>query len=45
MSWPTILLLILAADGKSSVDKPVLFNTKEADAIVSTMQIFPSDNP
>ena len=45
MSWPTILLLILAADGKSSVDKPVLFNTKESDAIVSTMQIFPSDNP
>ena len=45
MSWPTILLLILAADGKSAVDKPVLFNTKEADAIVSAMQIFPSDNP
>ncbi len=45
MSWPTILLLILAADGKSAVDKPVLFNTKEADAIVSTMQIFPADNP
>ncbi len=45
MSWPTILLLILAADGKSSVDKPVLFNTKEADAVVSAMQIFPADNP
>jgi hypothetical protein len=45
MSWPTILLLILAADGKSAVDRPVLFNTKEADAVVSEMQIFPADNP
>jgi len=45
MSWPTILLLILAADGKSAVDKPVLFNTKEADAVVSAMQILPADNP
>ncbi len=25
--------------------EPVLFNTKEADAIVSKMQIFPKDNP
>ncbi len=45
MSWPTIVLLILAADGAPKVDKPTLFNTKEADAIVAAMQIFPADNP
>ena len=45
MSWPTIVLLILAADGAPKVDKPTLFNTKEADAVVSAMQIFPVDNP
>lgn len=44
MFWPTILLLILAAEGKS-VDKPVLFNTEEADAVVSALPIFPADNP
>lgn len=37
----------LAADTKptNAVDKPVLFHTKEADAVVSAMQIFPADNP
>lgn len=35
-------LLILAA---APLTKPVLFNTPEADAIVSRMQIFPADNP
>jgi hypothetical protein len=37
---------VLAADKPlSSVSKPVLFNTTEADAIVSKLQIFPADNP
>src|SRR5258707_6016792 len=46
MPWPIILVLLLAADGKppSSIDKPILFNTKEADSVVSAMQIFPGDN-
>jgi hypothetical protein len=37
---------MLAADTKpASVDKPVLFNTPEADAVVAAMQVFPKDNP
>lgn len=28
-----------------SINKPVMFNTPEADAICSAMQIFPKDNP
>src|SRR4249919_3763506 len=44
MFWPTITLLILAAD-VPKVEKPTLFNTKEADAVVSALQIFPADNP
>jgi hypothetical protein len=45
MFWPTIVFVILAADGPPKVEKPTLFNTKEADAVVSAMQIFPADNP
>lgn len=45
MFWPTLALLILAADGPPKVEKPILFNTKEADAVVSALQIFPADNP
>ena len=45
MFWPIIALLILAADGAPKVEKPILFNTKEADAVVSALQIFPADNP
>ena len=46
MFCPTLLLLILAADGKprSSINQS-FFNTPEADAIVSAMQVFPADNP
>ncbi len=29
----------------SSIASPVLFNTPEADAILSTLQVFPQDNP
>jgi hypothetical protein len=28
-----------------AIDKPVMFNTPEADAIVSALEIFPPDNP
>src|SRR5438128_2051955 len=28
-----------------AIDKPVMFNTPEADAILKAMQIFPADNP
>lgn len=28
-----------------AIDKPVLFDTREADAIVSALEIFPPDNP
>ncbi|MBC7854771.1 MAG: hypothetical protein IAF94_15170, partial [Pirellulaceae bacterium] len=45
MFWPTLVLVILAADKPPQVDKPVLFNSKEADAVVSAMRIFPADNP
>ncbi|MGI8982448.1 MAG: hypothetical protein ACR2FY_24715 [Pirellulaceae bacterium] len=45
MFWPTLILVILAVDTPSKVAKPTLFNTKEADSIVSAMQIFPADNP
>ena len=27
------------------IDKPILFDTPEADAIVSALEVFPSDNP
>lgn len=45
MFWPTLLVVILAADGPPKVDQPTLFNTPKADAVVSAMQIFPADNP
>jgi len=35
-------LLFLAA---APLTQPVLFNTREADAIVSKLQVFPADNP
>jgi len=38
----------LSADdnyGISSMTGPVMFNTKEADSILSTLQVFPPDNP
>src|SRR5436189_2010658 len=44
MFWPTLTLLVLGAD-VPHVEKPTLFNTKEADGVVSAMQIFPADNP
>src|SRR5690348_16504264 len=28
-----------------AIDKPVMFDTPEADAIVSALEIFPPDNP
>lgn len=45
MFWPTLLVVILAADGPPKIERPTLFNTPEADAVVSAMQIFPADNP
>ena len=30
---------------KAGITKPVLFNTPEADAILSSLQVFPKDNP
>lgn len=30
---------------KPKIDKPILFNTPEADAIVSALEVFPPDNP
>ena len=27
------------------IDKPILFNTPEADAVLAAMQVFPTDNP
>ncbi len=48
----TLLLLAFAiatvtglAEDKPKITKPILFNTPEADAIVSKMQIFPKDSP
>lgn len=34
-----------AAPKVAAIDKPILFNTPEADAILSTLQVFPPDNP
>src|SRR6476646_9858321 len=28
-----------------TIDKPVMFNTEEADAICSALEVFPPDNP
>ena len=48
---PLAILLValpLMADDKPkmpAITKPVMFNTPEADRIVSAMQIFPADNP
>ncbi len=37
-----LLFIVLAA---APLTKPVLFDTREADAIVSRLQVFPPDNP
>lgn len=49
---PALLMLLavpmlIAADKSKlpAIDKPVMFNTPEADAILGAMQIFPPDNP
>jgi hypothetical protein len=36
---------IFAASLAAQVEKPLLFNTAEADAIVAKLQVFPLDNP
>jgi hypothetical protein len=42
----TLLILASALCGADPViDKPVMFNTPEADKILAAMQIFPPDNP
>lgn len=41
----TLLPLPLVRAQSPNITKPVMFDTKEADAIVSRMQIMPKDNP
>jgi hypothetical protein len=40
-----VVLPSLAFAAPPAITKPILFNTSEADAIVSQMQVFPKDNP
>ena len=40
-----VALFAVPAFAQQPLTEPVLFNTKEADAIVSKMQIMPKDNP
>ncbi len=35
----------IRAAGMPKIDKPILFDTPEADAIVSALEVFPPDNP
>jgi hypothetical protein len=35
----------IRASAMPKIDKPMLFNTPEADAIVSVLEVFPPDNP
>jgi hypothetical protein len=52
MKWSRLLLVlaVMTADGADrpkmpQISRPVMFNTREADAILASLQVFPADNP
>lgn len=43
--WVGLGCTVVVAVNAASIRKPTLFNTREADAILSRLQVFPPDNP